>query len=133
MWTFDSFYSQGMESPSNPGQFNPQHVLAALQPQVARAQREQLAEAQVRVGEDADDQLVALGLRGVLQLLDLVAAQRVQNALAHAGQLAAGAAPLTLGSGPRQERVDRSHVAMDGRLGDCPLRPRQRLGEWLSI
>jgi hypothetical protein len=23
MWTFDSFYSQGMESPSNPGRFNP--------------------------------------------------------------------------------------------------------------
>lgn len=81
---------------------------------VAQLESAQLAHSDARVGEETDDQLVPLGRRYELELVDLVARQDLDDALGEAWELRLARTRLfTLVPAPRQELTDHSDVVVD--------------------
>jgi len=64
-----------------------QVLAAALDLEVGRPERHELAQADAGVGQRADDDLVALGLGGVLHGLDLLTGEHVHELLGEAREL----------------------------------------------
>ena len=98
-------------------------MLPSLRRETPGPEPHQLPHPDAGVGQGHDDELVPLGLRGVVHRLDLLPRQQLQHRLGQPEQLRLRLYRLTLPRRPGEEMVDGPDVGMDGVPGKRPPGP----------